>query len=127
MATFDYDEARLVAEEIITEFGEPLQIIKEGEPPGEDQYGRPTTGTDDIVIDGICSPLLDYDSSMMGAYNEENSLIQAGDKFAYYHSDTNPEIGMTLTANGVKYLIKSIVWLSSLSGVRVYTKIQLRS
>lgn len=127
MATVDYDKYRALAEKIISKYGEPLQITKEGEAADKDKYGRATTGTEDIVIDGICSPLLDYDASMMGAYNEESSLIQAGDKFAYYHSDTNPEIGMTLTVNGVKYLIKSIVWLSSLSGVRVYTKIQLRS
>ena len=97
MATFDYVEARAVAEELINEFGDPLQLTLPGEDAGRDPYGRPTAGTAATVIDGICSPLLDYKD---GLKETNGSEIIMGDKFCYYHSDTNPVIGMELTANG---------------------------
>lgn len=125
MAAFDYIEARAIAEELILEFGDTASLITKGQ-SGRDDYGQPIS-TEDTEITGLLSPLLDYDSSMMGAYEQSGSEIIAGDKFAYFHSDSNPVIGMELAANGKLYRVQSIVWLDALDGTRVYTKLQLRS
>lgn len=127
MAEFDYNEARETAKEIIEFFGDPVDLIKLGQAGGYDEYDNPVADEPDTTISGTCSPLLDYDASMMGAYNEADTQIQVGDKYCYYHADSSPELGMQITVNSVLYVVKSIVWLSSLSDVRIYTKLQLRS
>ena len=125
MATFDYIDARQIAEDLLVEFGEIVHLITKGS-TGYDDYNQPIS-TPDTQIAGLLSPLLDYDASMKGAYEMTGSEIIAGDKYAYFHSNDKPVIGMELTANDKTYRVQSIVWLNALDGTRAYTKLQLRS
>lgn len=128
MATFDYVDARTIAEELLLEFGDTKQLVTKGKAGGRNAKGQIEDATPDTFITGLCSPLLDYDSgTMQGAIETNGSEIIAGDKYAYYHSDSEPAINMQLDVNGIIYRVQSVVWLSALDGTRIYTKLQLRS
>ncbi len=121
MATFDYQKARQTAERLINKFGNNVTLLKEGEAGGEDAFGDPIPGTPDILVSGTITPKLDYSFSEI-----DGSFIQMGDCYAYFHSDTAPEVGMTVTLNGDNYRVVDITDLTSVGGVNVYRKLQLR-
>lgn len=128
MANFDFEKARATAERLIKKFGGALDVIQEGSNYTKDALGNTVAKTEDIVISGFSSPLLSYGSDAKAdSYEQTGTEVIAGDKYNYFHSETIPSIGMSLTSDGVKYRVQSIIGLSSLEGVRVYTKLQLRS
>ena len=118
---FDYDEARETALEIINEFGDSGEFILKGTTGGYDAYGNETEATDDVTISGIITPLLSYSTAEI-----DGEAILATDNYCYFHSDTAPEVGYTVTINGDEFRAISIDELTSVGGVNVYRKIQLR-
>ena len=121
MATFDYAQARVDAEEIITEFGGAGVFTREGNDGGYDQYGDPLPASPDVTINGIITPLLQYKTSEI-----DGDAIQKADNFVYFHSDTAPEIAMTTIVNGVKFSAMNLTTLDSVGDINIFRKIQLR-
>lgn len=119
---FDYVDARQAAEEIINDFGKPGQVIKKGVPSGGfDNNGNPIPPTPDVIIDGIVTPKLDFKKSEI-----DGTAIQRGDSFAFFHSDTKPEIDMQITLNSTTFRIISIKDLTSVDDINVFIRLQLR-
>ena len=119
---FDYSEARATAEAIIGEFGESATLSKPGTDAGYDpNTGDPVPSTPGSYVNGLVTPLLSYKSSEI-----DGELIQAGDSYCFFHSDEAPGIGMVLTINGHDWRVVSIVDLTSVDGVNVFRKLQLR-
>lgn len=121
MATIDYSAKRATAERLITKFGDSGSFILKGISGGRDAFGNVTAVTDDVVIDGIITPLLSYDNAEI-----DGSMILSTDSYCYFHSDTAPEVGYTVTINSDEYRAESIERLDSIGGINVYVKVQLR-
>ena len=119
---FDYSEARATAEALIGEFGESASLIRKGNDAGFDvNTGDPIPAVPDYQIDGVVTPLLSYKSTEV-----DGELIQTGDSYCFFHSTEAPVIGMSLTINGHDWRVVSIVDLTSVEGVNVFRKLQLR-
>ena len=125
---FNYSEARATAEVIIGEFGESATLAKLGTDAGYDpNTGDPISSTPSSYVDGVVTPLLEYDTqTRSGASEEAGATILSGDKFCFFHSAEAPEIGMVLTVNGKDWRVVSIVDLTSVGGVNVFRKLQMR-
>ncbi len=121
MATFDYSKALLVAKGLIVKFGSSGSFILSGNTGGYDDSGNVIAATDDNVIEGTITPLLQYKTSEIDGQN-----ILMGDSYVFFDSDTPPEIGYHTTINGDILRAVDVTSLTSVDGVRVYTKIQLR-
>ena len=122
--SFDYNEARATALELITEFGGTGEFIKTGDTGGYDEYGDPIAATPDIVISDTVTPLLPF---KIGDIAGSNGTIVQADKYCFFHSDTAPGIGYTHTQNGVEWRVVSILSeITSVDGVNVFRRLQLR-
>ena len=120
--SFDYDNARAVAESLITKFGQPASFIKEGAGGGGyDDFGNPIPAEPDIVIDGIIAPLLQFKKMEI-----DGEQIKSSDSYVFFHSDDEPPIGSKVTVNGSEYRALYIWKLTSVGGTNDYRKIQLR-
>ena len=53
-------------------------------------------------------------------------MIQSGDSYCFFHSEDEPEIGMLPTDNGKAWRVVSIIELTSVGGVNVFRKLQMR-
>ena len=119
---FDYGEARETAEALIGEFGESATLAKPGTDAGYDpNTGDPIPSIPGSYVNGLVTPLLSYKSTEI-----DGELIQAGDSYCFFHSTEAPAIGMILTVNGLDWRVVSIVDLTSVDGVNVFRKLQLR-
>ena len=118
---FDYNKARQTAERLINKFGAECSAVQEAVGGGTDAFGDPLPGTDAVTIDGIITPKLNYRVSEV-----DGSVVQHGDCYVYFHSNTAPSIDMTVTLNGETFRIVDIVDLTSVDGINVYRKLQLR-
>ena len=119
---FNYSEARATAEALIGEFGESATLVKLGTDAGYDlNIGDLISSTLGSYVDGLVTPMLSYKSTEV-----DGELIQTGDSYCFFHSDEAPEIGMALTINGHDWRVVSIVDLTSVDGVNVFRKMQLR-
>lgn len=120
--SFNYNDARNSAEEIITFFGKPGQVIKKGVPSGGfDDNGDPISSTPDEIINGIITPLLRFKKSEI-----DGSAIKIGDTFVFFHSDSEPLIDMQVTLNSKTFRIIDIITLSSVDDINVFRRLQLR-
>ena len=128
MANTDFSKLRRFALKLIKKSGGAMQLI-EPDSSGEDRFGNATTVIPGVTIDGFISPLFDYSESKNGEYENKDSKILSGDKYAFYQSedDTEIKIGMVATVNGIDYIVQSISFISSINAVRALTKLQLRS
>jgi len=119
----DYARARASAKRMISNYGQPSQVIKKGIAAGEpDAWGDISPAEPDTVIDGIITPWLD---AKTGEIDGENIL--RGDGFVYFHSDTAPEINMQTTINGKTFRIVNTKVLDSVDDINVYRRLQLRT
>lgn len=125
---FDYGEARATAEAIIGEFGEAATLTKPWIEAGYDPItGAPVPAVPSFDVEGLVTPLLEYDTqTRSGATETGGGTILSGDKFCFFHSTAAPEIGMVLTVNGKDWRVVSIVDLTSVGGVNVFRKLQMR-
>ena len=122
MASFDYVKARSVAKGLIEKFGEAGQFIVAGSGSGGyDSSGNIIPAEPDVVIDGLVTPPLSYKQMEV-----DGNQVLATDSYVFFHSEEEPPIDSKITINGGKYRAIDISKLDSVSGIRVYTKIQLR-
>ena len=123
MAKTDYNEFRALAEELITEAGQPIPLVTKGNPT-LNAIGQIIAPGVDSQIEGIITPLFDYG---MAEFEVNNTLVQVGDKYAFYHSNSEVEIGMMVTVNSVEWRVQSVqIAFDSVDGISVLRKIQLR-
>lgn len=119
--TFDYNKARAIAKAIIDKFGKSGTFVKSGENGGYDDFGNPLPNQPDIVINGIVTPLLQYKKNEIDGQN-----ILMGDNFVFFDADTKPEVDHQHTQNGETFRVVDIYDLTSVDGINVFLKIQLR-
>ena len=121
MAAFDYVNAHSVAVKLITKFGQPANVIKKGNAGGYDTSGNVIAPQPDITISGIVTPLLQYKQSEVDGEN-----VQRGDSYVFYESDSLPEIGYMVTVNAIEFRVMDLTNLTSVDGIKIYLKMQLR-
>ena len=122
MARFDYGKMRALAQKLIDKFGGEAQFIKAGQQGGYDpDTGNQTPDTPPVTIDGLSTPLLSYKSSEI-----DGTVIKMGDGYVFFHSDIEPEIDMKITLNGDTFRAINLTKLTSVQGVKVVCKVQLR-
>jgi len=118
---YDWDNARLISLGQIEKYGAPGSVVKKGTTGGFDSNGDVKAAVPDVVIPGTITSLSDYKPREI-----DGTVIQVGDSWAYFHSETPPEIGMQTTVNGVDFRIVGTPKLVSLDGVVIWQKLQLR-
>jgi len=121
MAAFDYANAHAVAVKLITKFGQPADIIKKGNAGGYDTSGNVIAAQPDVIISGIITPLLQYKQSEIDGEN-----VQSGDSYVFFESTTLPEIGYMVTVNAIEFRVIDLTNLTSVDGIKIYLKMQLR-
>ena len=125
--SFSYTKARETAQKLIAKFGKPSRFYSLGETT-TDMLGNTIT-VDGEEIEGIISPKLAYSAQEIQASssvkNSESGLI-AGDSYVFFHSDTEPSIGMLTDLNNETLRVVSIEKIDSVDNINVYRKLQLR-
>lgn len=121
--SFDYDDAREIAKEIISDYGSPSSVIKKGSTGGFDSGGNVSPASPDLSIEGIITPLVSYKT-----HEIDGKAIITGDAWAFFYTESDVEIkiDMQTTINGKTFSVKGIKSLSSVEDVNIYTKLQLR-
>ena len=122
MSSFDYTAKRAMAKRLIEKFGAAGSFIL----PGNDGGTDPNTGDTipaqpDTTILGTVTPILRYKGNEI-----DGKTIQTGDGYVFFHSDVAPTIGYLHTQNGDTWRAVNIMEMTSVGGVNVYRKIQLR-
>lgn len=121
MATLDYTSARITATRLITKFGETSTLTLPGTNGGYDEFGNVIAATPDVEVTGTVTPLLDYKKDEI-----DGETIRREDAYVFFDTDGEPQIGMNITINSVKYTVMNVKKLQSVGGVNVYFKLQLR-
>ena len=120
--SFDYNQAAEDAKEIIAEFGAAGSFVLKGSAgSGVDEFGDPLPTVDDVTYSGTVTPLLQYKADEI-----DGESVKQGDAYVFFDSATPPAIGSIATLNGNTWRVVAIESLSSVGGVRVFTKLQLR-
>ena len=117
--SFDYAKSRVTAEKIITKFGQASKVYSKGETTTDMLGNTITIGGEEIQ--GIISPKLAYSSNEIDGEN-----IIKGDGYVFFHSDTEPSIGMLTDLNSETLRVVSVEKLDSVDNINVYRKLQLR-
>lgn len=114
-----YAEMQVVAQELLTDFGQPVTLIIEGSAGGGyDASGDPLPATPDVSVVGV-GAALDY------TLNEiDGTVIQSGDCKLLYKGDA-PQIGMVVTLLGNKWRVIDVMPLQP-GGIVVMYTCQLR-
>lgn len=118
---FDYAAAAITASELIHKFGGAGTFTIAGSDGGYDNDGNPIAGQPDVTISGTVTPLLQYKRQEIDGTN-----IQMGDSYVFFDGSPVPD-GATITINGNELIAVSATTLTSVDGVLVFQKIQLRS
>lgn len=122
MAEFNYQDSRALAERLIKRFGGDGDFTKKGNDSGFDSDGNPAPIEADKVYSGLITPKIDAKTEEI-----DGSLVKTGDAFVYFHSDEKPETGSITVINGEVWRLTRVASeLTSLDGVNVYRKLQLR-
>lgn len=121
--SFDYDDARETAKEIIEDYGGASSLVKKGTTGGYDSGGNIQANSPDVTIIGIVTPLVSYKTAEV----DGESIIK-GDAWAFFYTESNIaiEIDMQITINSKTFSVKDIKILSSVNDINIYTKLQLR-
>jgi len=122
MSNFDYDNARVIAENLIAKFGQLASFYKNGSDPRPfDDAGNPRTPDPVIEIAGTVTPLLSFKQ-----HEIDGMAILATDSYVYFHSDDEPPIDSKITINSNEYRLVAIKKLGSVDGINIYRRMQLR-
>lgn len=121
MVAFNYADAAAKAKALIEKFGAPGSFIVPGNDGGYDSDGNVIPATPPTTIPGTITPLLQYKAAEI-----DGEVIRTGDAYVFFDSSTQPAIGNTTTLNGLSYRAVMVNSLTSVGGVRVFTKVQLR-
>jgi hypothetical protein len=120
--SFDYEQARLDALDIISEFGFAAVVFIPGIAGDLDEWGEPTDNTPDVEIFGISTPILSFKTADIDGEN-----IKFGDGYVYFHSDGTPAIDMQIAINSVNYVVRGVKQLTSGENINVFTRLHLRA
>lgn len=114
-----YADMQATAQELLTDFGQPVTLIEEGRPAGGfDASGNPQGAVASIASVGV-GAALDY------RLNEiDGTVIQSGDCKLLYKGDL-PLIGMSVTLSGSKWRVIDVMPLQP-GGIVVMYELQLR-
>jgi hypothetical protein len=119
---YNYDKATATAKKIIKKFGSDGAFVKKGSTGGFDAEGNVKADVEDIIIEGIITPLVKFK-----VHEVDGKSIINGDGWVFFSADTLPEIGYQTAVNGKTFRVVDSYVLSSVEGVTVYQKLQLRS
>ena len=120
--SFDYESAREDAKQLITEFGQLSSFYTPEIAGGYDDRGNAVAGSPRVDYDGIVTPKLDFSQSLIDGEN-----LKQGDGYVFFHSDVKPPINSLIDLNGTTYTLVSVMQeLTSVDGVNVYRKLQIR-
>lgn len=120
MVAFNYENARLTATKLITKFGASGSFVVKGNDGGYDDDGNVIASQPDTSISGIVTPLLQYKTNEV-----DGTTIKTGDSYVFFDGAEVP-INAVITLNGDTLRAVSNKELTSVGGVNVYRKIQLR-
>lgn len=120
MVAFNYEKARWKATAIISKFGDVGTFVVKGNTGGFDDEGNVIDDTADSYINGIVTPLLQYKTNEI-----DGTTIKIGDSYVFFDGAEVP-INAVITLNGDTLRAVSNKELTSVGGVNVYRKIQLR-
>ena len=122
MSKFNYSNSRNTAEKLIAKFGEESVVTIKGNTGGYDGFGNPLPPEPDINIEGLITPILSYTNGEI-----DNETIKMGDGYCFFHSTEEPVINCVTTINGKVWKVVDIDELTSIGGVNVYRKLQMRA
>lgn len=118
---YNYIRAKEIAARAILKYGEAGQVTLKGSSGGFDDSGDATPDTPDTVINGIITPLVAYTTREI-----DDKTILNGDSWVYFDSETEIEVNMQTTLNGVTFRIVKVFKLSSVDDIVIYRKLTLR-
>lgn len=120
-----YARMQALAEKLLTKFGAPVTLIKEGSAGGGyDESGDPLPPTPDVTVSGV-GARLNYTGDTKQAFVEATgTVIMTGDCRLLYKGGT-PVIGMTVTLSGTKWRVVALLPLDP-AGILVMYELQLR-
>lgn len=126
--TFNYTVAAEKAKALIEKFGAAGSFVLKGSGGvGVDEFGDPLPPAPDVTYSGTVTPVLAFKANEIGAFLQgNNESIQVGDSYVFFDSATPPVIGAITTINGDTWRVVAVESLTSVGGVRVFTKLQLR-
>lgn len=120
--SFDYAKAALKAELLIVKFGGAGTFVINGNNGGGyDNDGNPILPELDSYISGSVTPLLQYKRTEIDETN-----VLTGDAYVFFDGALVPD-DATITINGNELRAVKTTTLTSVDGVLVYQKVQLRS
>lgn len=118
---FDYQQAALDAKAIIEEFGASSSFTVKGSGgSGSDIFGSPIPTEADTTISGTVTPLLQYRHMEIDETN-----IKTGDAYVFFDGSLVPDDAL-ITINSTELKVVKTKTLTSVGGVLVLQKIQLR-
>lgn len=118
----DYSTSRATAKRLIEKFGQSATVTVKGNDGGFDpDTGDTIAAVPDQTISGIATPVLQFKNSEI-----DGTTIKHGDAYFFFHSDVEPPIGALFTENGNTWRLESLMQITSLGGINVYRKYQLR-
>ena len=118
---FDYAAAALTAKSLVENFGGSGLFVIKGATGGEDINGDPIADEPDTTISGTITPLLQYKQKEVDGTN-----VLMGDSYVFFNGDSVPDNAIT-TVNGKEFRAVKSTALTSVDGVRIYQKIQVRA
>ncbi len=120
----NYDRARATAQRVINRFGGPGQIISKGKSGGKSAFGDSQADTPDTIINGIITPLVQFKTSEV-----DGTSVLTGDSWVIWQTDdtTQIKVDMQITINSTEFSIKKVSPLSSIAGINILVRLNLRS
>lgn len=120
-----YEQDRETVTELILEYGGAGQLILVGTTGGFDGSGDSTPDTPSTLIDGILTPIINYKN-----HEIDGESVIKGDGYILWQSATKlSELvveKLQITINGTLFRVKDIGELTSINGVNLAYKLQLR-
>ncbi len=119
--SYNYSKSRQLALRVLKHYGASGSVIKKGNVAGFNNNGDAIQATDDTVISGTITPLVKYKSTEIN-----NTSIEAGDSYVLFQSDSPVAVGMQTTLNNTTFRVVDVTFLTSISDVNIFVKLQLR-
>lgn len=121
MVAFNYNKAYEVAKKLIEKFGGSGSFVVTGSTGGYDDDGNVIPDIPDRTISGTVTPMLQYKSMEI-----DGSTIQTGDSYIFADTSAEVPINAVITLNGDTFRVVNVQGITSVDGVKVYRKLQLR-
>lgn len=119
MSKFDYSKAQATAQRLIDKFGDGGSFTRTSQGNIDPVTGN-STGGSTLTISGTITPILSYKNSEV-----DGASIMQGDGYAYFDGQ-GLRVGDYTTVNNETWRVVSVSGITSISGVNVYQKVQVR-